>query len=76
MTERIINQRVEHSSLRSENFNATYVSDVSYGNETFEAARLCFISLRITFAREQNGDRGAGEGSPANQRRLRGVYWE
>ena len=76
MTERIINQRVEHSSLRSENFDATLTSHVSYGNETFEAHRLFFISRQITFAREQNGDRGAGTGGSTDERRVRSVYWE
>ena len=50
-TERIFNQRVEHSSLRSENFHATQLSHVSYvTNEPYSAHRLFFISLRITFA--------------------------
>jgi len=52
------------------------MSYVSYENETYEAHRLFFISLRITFACEQNGDRGAGAGGFADKRRVRGVYWQ
>jgi hypothetical protein len=45
-------------------------------NEADAVPRLFFISLRITFAREQNGDRGAGAGGFADERRVRGVYWQ
>src|ERR1041385_7024975 len=75
-TERIINQRVEHSSLRSENFHMTQLSHDVLTNKSYAAHRLFFISLRITFAREQNGDRGAGTGGSTDKRRVRSVYWE
>ncbi len=55
-------------------FNYSRVSHVTNG--TYAVHRLFFISLRITFAREQNGDRGAGAGGFADERRVRGVYWQ
>src|SRR5207249_11314302 len=54
------------------NFHAAYYET----NGTNEGRRLCFISPRITFAREQDGDRGAGAGGFADKRRVRSVYWQ
>ena len=67
---RTINQRAEHSSRLRKNLRLTRITDIM--EERLPVHSLSFLFAHVLFAREQNGDRGAGAGSFANKRRMRG----
>ena len=71
---RTIIQCAEHSSPLRENLHLTGTTRLMDGRDP--VLSLFFPVAHVLFAREQNGNRGAGAGSFTDERRMRGFPWQ